>query len=633
MLLTGWCLAFCNGIVRTWPVILVLLFISFSYAFWCSSNTERKVSSSLVCTKDPFSAHKGFVSKYPSIYSIMLLGCKLKRTNEEDRRALSLFYATGTGHLLSISGLHIGGIALIVYILINSILYIWVWHKKKLYVPFFRISLVISLAASIVYVALIGVEIPRLRSILMLLLSASAPIFILFRNKFIVLGVSACAVLFVFPDAVSSYSFYYTFIAVLAIFLSPSKKTLNVCILIFAFMLPLNLKLSGVIDLTNIISNLVVIPIFTFIYFPLELMLFGLFSLGYYSVLSLMDVLTLWLLRVLSIFDFLGKYIGVRTSKIDLVETIVLYSVLTLLFLGIFYLRNKISKRHIICFYSAFFVLGLFSTVYFYIKYFNVGDLISVYEIDKPRKFNGSGDLIHIRTGGHNLLVDTGYGDRSVKKALDVIRTKKVSIIDYLIITHTDVDHIKGLETVLGQSDIKIKNIITSPCVYLKKKDLFVRNSVMEACKDSVLFLDAERSLSFLNPVCNEREQCGNPSALTFILHSRGKNVVFSSDTPTRSLKLMNDISKIDVSNTLFQFPHHCSAKEKPFELLGNKRPIIAFCTRHKELLKSGVTPAEYDFPVFMTGRCGDITIELKRESVKVSSQRCSKLSLQTNKS
>jgi len=611
--------------------IVILLLLCFAYAFYFGHNKEEKTFGLPICQKnvfqsvDSYSSSDDHSSRYPSVYSKLFLGCKLKKPEAEDKEALDLFYRTGTGHFLSIAGLHLGAIALIVYLIFNSLFYLWSWKRKRTYMPFFRVSLIASVVTIFVYVLLIGFELPRSRALIMISLSALSMVFVVLRNRFVVLALAACVFLLITPEAVYSYSFYYSFMCVLGILMSPSKKSINICIVIFVFILPLNLHSSGTLDISSIISNFVAIPLFVFLYFPLQLILFGLLMVGNKGVLLLMDRMTAVLLKLLYLLDAVGSHIRINILPINTVEAVMLYFILFMTVLVVFY-RKTLNRRRVVLIYLSFSVLTFFSGIYFYLNYFSTTDSITVFGIEKPRRYNGSGDLILVRLGEFNVLVDTGYGDYSVKKALKDIRRLKISKIDYLILSHSDIDHTGGLGYVLNSSGLNVKKVLVSPCMYLHKEKLQFKGRVYEVCDNSEIILDEKRKISFVHPACSDRKRCSNDSAVVSIIDVNAYKVILSADTPIKKLKKIPELSNgHDFSKTLFQFPHHCSAKEAPDTLFYSK-PLLGFCTRSPDLLKSGVNPADYAFPVFMTGRCGTINIELQGKEIKISSQRCRKV-------
>lgn len=64
----------------------------------------------------------------------------------------------------------------------------------------------------------------------------------------------------------------------------------------------------------------------------------------------------------------------------------------------------------------------------------------------------GNGDSILISHNSHNILIDGGNDSCFLLKEIDAIKEKR-EIIDLLIITHQDDDHIKGIEDLLKHID------------------------------------------------------------------------------------------------------------------------------------------------------------------------------------
>lgn len=604
----------------------VFLAVCIGYALYFGDVEKEKQPGLSICSKDLFSNVGSYNSKYPSVYSKLLMGCRLKKPKPDDKKALDLFYRTGTGHLLSIAGLHLGGISLVVYCLLNFIFYCWSWRKKRTYLPFCKVSLALSVVLVVLYVVFIGVELPRARAILMILLSAASFVFVILRNKFVVLALAASIVLVVAPQSIYSYSFYYSFMCVLGIFLSPSKKNINICIIIFVFILPLNLHSSGLLDISSVLSNFITIPFFVFLYFPLQLLFFGVFALGYHSIVVLMEYITVPLLKLLYICDLFGQYIRFKILPLTTVEVFVLYALLFVSMLVLFY-RRKLNRGRVIFIYLFALVTTLFYSTYFYFKYVNFDNTVTVFNISRPKNFNGSGDLVLVRSGKFNILIDTGYGDYSVKKAVSDIQRLKISVVDYLILSHSDVDHLGGLPYILAQSGLNIRKVLVSPCMYLNKKELPLTQNVYEVCDNSEIILDGEDKIKFMSPTCAERKKCSNAGALVFSIRTAGHDILFTSDTPAKKLEsILHKKELFNFTNTLVQFPHHCSLREYPHGLFKYSKPLLGFCTRDLSLLKSGVDPSEYEFPVFMTGRCGSLDIRLRKNKIKISSQRCSKV-------
>ena len=601
-------------------IALSVLVISFIYAFYSSdqSNSIKIV----ICKNNAFSIddHK---SDYAYLYSIMFLGCKLKSDNKS-KEYLPYFYDTSTGHLLSISGLHIGSLALLVFVLVNSLFCLFLFRTKINHIPYFYFSIPVMIIVSIVYVCFIGIEIPRLRALIMLLLGVSSMYIPLFRNKMLILIITASLILLTMPDSVYSYSFYYSFVAVFAIFISPSKSTLVMCMSIYLFLMPINLHSSGIIDVSNILCNAVVIPFFSFIYFPLEILGIVMFFAGFHEVIIVMDRLTDVLIVTLEWLSKLSGFIKIRTYNITIEELLALYVLLISMFFA-FKFYKRISKRTALYIYTGTVFLSLVVCMYIVNEYGK--NRIMSFEIKKPFNFNGSGDNILIEVKGKSIVVDTGYGGKGTFDFIKEIKRRKIRVIDYLIITHSDVDHAGGVKNFLESRDLIIKNILVST----KGRQTF-KNKTTFVCKGSMIDLGKSANIKFINPSCNSQDANINNNALSFLLRLGGFNFLFSSDVPFDHLQ-KNIEPDIVTKNLVYQLSHHCSKKDNSINFMSYLKPLFGFCTRDSHLLKSAVKLSELKFPVMMTGVCGDIQMDVSDAWLTVITQRCNKISLRINDS
>lgn len=60
----------------------------------------------------------------------------------------------------------------------------------------------------------------------------------------------------------------------------------------------------------------------------------------------------------------------------------------------------------------------------------------------------GQGDAVLVRDGSHTVLIDTGPTTEALEHCLDVLRVDRV---DVFLITHFDLDHVGGLDAILGR--------------------------------------------------------------------------------------------------------------------------------------------------------------------------------------
>lgn len=65
----------------------------------------------------------------------------------------------------------------------------------------------------------------------------------------------------------------------------------------------------------------------------------------------------------------------------------------------------------------------------------------------------GQGDATLIKADGHAMLIDSGENDQGTAVQL-YLKKQRVEQLDYLVLTHTDSDHIGGADVIISKFDI-----------------------------------------------------------------------------------------------------------------------------------------------------------------------------------
>ncbi len=234
-----------------------------------------------------------------------------------DRTAMSPELAdrlrrTGTAHLLSISGLHVGMVAgiagLLAGMLATPLVRLRGWPDRK------RATLLAGLAAAFCYALLAGFSLPTVRALVMLLAGFGA----MFWRRAIGPGrallTALTAVLLVDPMAPLAIGFWLSFGAVAVLIWVFSGRArgkgwvrglLQAQVVIAIGMLPLNIGIFGQWAPTALAANLVAIPLIGFWVLPALLLALGLFALGLPAADAMVAVSEQGLLIFLELLDAL----------------------------------------------------------------------------------------------------------------------------------------------------------------------------------------------------------------------------------------------------------------------------------------------------------------------------------------
>lgn len=190
-----------------------------------------------------------------------------------------LFRATGTGHLMAISGLHVGLVAGLVLLLADR-----AWRLvpgAPLRIPAPRAALPAALLAAAGYAALAGFSIPTRRALLMLLAVGLAPLVGRRAAPHRSLGLALVAILLVEPVAVLDAGFWLSFGAVAVIVyvlagrasggIGPLRLA-RVQWAIFVGLLPFSLLLTGELAPAGLLANLFAVPWMGMLVVPVALL-------------------------------------------------------------------------------------------------------------------------------------------------------------------------------------------------------------------------------------------------------------------------------------------------------------------------------------------------------------------------
>lgn len=237
-----------------------------------------------------------------------------------DRSAMSPQLAeqlqrTGTAHLLSISGLHVGMVAALIGLLaalVATPLAPWFgWPDRR------RVGLLAGLLGALLYALLAGFTLPTLRALVMLVAGFGALLLRRAIRPGHALVMALLAVLLLDPMAPLATGFWLSFGAVAVLIWgfagrtaarSPLISLLRAQLLIAVGMLPLNLGVFGEWAPTALAANLVAIPLIGFWVLPLLLLALAGFGLGLPVGLALAGAeaglkLLLWILDRLAQLD------------------------------------------------------------------------------------------------------------------------------------------------------------------------------------------------------------------------------------------------------------------------------------------------------------------------------------------
>lgn len=355
------------------------------------------------------------------------------------RAQWTLFSQTGVTHLMSISGLHVTMLGALAGALLAAL-----WRRigwLALRVPAQKAAVVAATGAAGFYVLLAGCGVPAQRTFYMLAMAAlglwlgrgALPRRVLLGALFVVLLID--------PWAVLSAGFWLSFIAVAALLLisvagdAPARwrEWWRAQWAVTVLSLPILLGLFQQFSLVSPLANAVAIPVVSFLVTPLAL-LFA--ALPFPSLAELANLILrglMWALEALSAWPFALWQQAAPPGW--LVVSASLGAAWSLMPRGV-----PARSAGSLC-------------------------LLPLLAWSPPRPAPGEAELTvldvgqglatHVRTASHDLVFDAGpeYGpelDAGLRVVLPYLRAEGVRALDMLVVSHDDIDHAGGADSVLA---------------------------------------------------------------------------------------------------------------------------------------------------------------------------------------
>lgn len=553
--------------------------------------------------------------KYSGIINAMILG--EKSLLQEDIN--DLFRENGISHILAISGLHISIIGLYIYKILK---------KTGIHI---YISIIISIILIFLYGILTNFSVSTSRAVIMVFLSLLSKIVGKTYDILSAISLSGIIIILQSPLQIYNSGFLLSFLAVLSI---------AIVVPIFEKMFILeNTKYKNIKKglIASISINIVTLPIILYFYyeFPLYSFILNILIIPLMTLVILLALIG-GILGCLSIF--IGKYIIAIVYYILCFYEILCKNFIKLPFHSIIIGKPKISI--IIMYYLILIIFLIYAKLYNETK--NIKEpiwiLIFLMIIFIKPKINGieinildvgQGDSIVIKTN-NNIVYTIDGGSSDIKnvgkyRIEPFLKANGIKQIDYMIITHTDNDHISGLLELL-ENKYNIKNLVlpyisekddkyiymeelanknSINIIYIKYKDIIKNNNLKFVC---------------LHPTLNFVPSSVNSYSTVLSLEYENFKMLFTGDLEANGEKEV--IERLSRDYDILKVAHHGSKNstlESFLEIVNPKKCVIS-CGKNnryghpnKELLER-----IKDKEIFRTDKIGAINIKVKNKEVLI---------------
>ncbi len=383
-----------------------------------------------------------------------------------DKRLLDAFRATGTAHVLSISGLHVGMLAVIFYAAL--LMALKASEKTLLALNAPKAASVLTLPPILIYVVIAGLPVTAQRAALMCVIFTSAFLISRGRDAFNTLSLAALIVLAIAPYALFDVSFQLSFAAIASmLFLYPRLMaafgkasepknpaqsgfirrvfrryvlpTIITTLSATAGTAPIIAFHFNSLSITGIAANVVAVPVSGLITAMVFISSSASFLWPGLAAIPLMIADKLFGLLAWSVVFFASfPYSAIRVSTPTPLEITLFYALVISLAFAV--------KKRIMAVVSAVFVIAMLADISYWHYYRRTaGELrltfLSVGHGDACLVEFPAGSAMLIDAGGFHSAADFDTGERIIAPAL---WRKKITVIDYMVASHAQLDHIGG---------------------------------------------------------------------------------------------------------------------------------------------------------------------------------------------
>ncbi len=375
------------------------------------------------------------------------------------------FNQTGLGHVLAVSGLHIGLVAGMSFFLFKWVLYRS--YRLALILDVRKLAALLTCLPVVLYTFLAGFQVSSQRAMIMVLAFLASILMGREREVWSTLSLAGLIVLLLDPNALFSISFQLSFMAVIGILWlapaivnlfhrsesmpperKPARNRLNEYFLGLAavsvaatfFLLPLTCYYFHRIPLVSIMANLTVVPILGIWVIPLGLLSAAAvpFSEGIAGFFLQIASWGLDLLMTITEFWANLPWASIWTVTPNLFEIVLFYLIIFFIF---FFRRLRWAKTGLAV--IVFLILG--DVAYWvYTVRFNRDLQVTFLDVGK-----GNAALVSF-PGGKKMLIDGGGFGRGTFDVGEMVLApyfwhSKILRIDYLVLSHPQADHMNGL--------------------------------------------------------------------------------------------------------------------------------------------------------------------------------------------
>lgn len=548
------------------------------------TNNNTDITSIIYLIKNSIEnkINKLYQSNQGSLIKAIIIGDRSGISKE----LAGIFQDSGIMHLLAISGLHVGIIAMALFFILSAI-------PEDIIKKIYKYLIIVIILAG--YTAMTGFRPSVCRAALMFSLVIISKSFGRPYHIYNSLYLSALLILLWNPLYISDAGFLLSFIVTFFIIsiapilenrldFLPSylAKSFSLSLSAWLGIAPLSAYFFYKISFIAIIANIVIIPL-TGVVLILSLIsiVMSYLSLNIASIFSLINEFFIALLimigKKLSLLPFAYRYIAQPE-----IISVILYYIIILLF---FYTLHFWSDYNYQEKQKKSFLIISFTLIFLFVNILYTSSLLEVHFINV-----GQGDCIFIQTPGkENILIDGGgtvFNDYDVgkNKVIPYLRRKGIQKIDMMFLTHPDLDHLEGLVSILKEMSVdKVfdTELTCESMTYLEFLSLIQENKDISYYKikaGDIIEINKNLNIFVLNPDksnCYSSEADFNNNSIVLKLQYKNANFLFTGDIEKEiEVKLLSE--DICLESDILKVAHHGSSSSSYGIFLETVNPEVA---------------------------------------------------------
>jgi competence protein ComEC len=509
----------------------------------------------------------------------------------------NIFNRAGVGHLLAISGLHIGIVATVAFYFFNRVLslspflLLRAWTKKG--------GALLAMLPVLGYALVAGMSPSTQRATIMIFVFLMTFWFEREQDPINTLAIAAVLILIYFPPALFSISFQLSFTAVLAIMLGlpffrrpetrkPAfwQRIAFRLIIFFAITLmaivgtlPLTLYYFNQVSLVGLIANGIGVPLIGFGVVPLGLAALCFYPFCPQAAAMGIQVAGYVLEKAVFLLDLIAHlpFSAVRTITPSILEIACYY----IFFLVVFKMRGKRWRRAMVMIVTL--TLGADIAYWTHERFWRNDFRATIIDVGQ-----GSAALLEFPRGYCMLIDGGGFAtntsfDVGEKIIAPFLWRRKIKTVETLVLSHPNSDHLNGLLYIAGQFNVKnvwSNHQAVNTMGYKQFVDIIRKEAIRWPC-----FPDIPRTsivngtkVQILYPPGNfldNRMMAQNLNNNSLVLRCQygSRSILFPGDIEGVAEKELVQLSGSDIASTVLVAPHHGSKTSSTDVLLAATDP------------------------------------------------------------